>query len=80
MRKFCGLPMQNNNVFLEILKAIGSSQDQINPLFEPLARHVSDRLLISIGPRFEWYVVRCGSKNGFQKDTCSKEIGLHAGQ
>ena len=27
---------------------------------------------------FEWCVVRCGSKNGHQKDMCSKEIGLHA--
>ena len=24
----------------------------------------------------EWYVVRCGSKNGHQKDMCSKEIEL----
>ena len=24
-----------------------------------------------------WYVVRCGSKNGHQKDMCSKVIGLH---
>ena len=27
---------------------------------------------------FEWYVVRCGSKNKRQSDTCSKEIGLCA--
>ena len=27
---------------------------------------------------FEWYVVWCGSKNKYQKDTCLKEIGLHA--
>ena len=26
----------------------------------------------------EWYVVRCGSKNGHQKDTRLKEIGLYA--
>lgn len=25
---------------------------------------------------FEWYVVPWGSKNGHQKDTCIKEIGL----
>ena len=29
-------------------------------------------------PLFEWYVVRCSSKNGDQKDMCLKEIGLHA--
>ena len=29
-------------------------------------------------PIFEWCVVRCGSKNGYQKDMCLKEIGLHA--
>ena len=29
-------------------------------------------------PIFEWYVGRCGSKNGYQKDVCSKEIELHA--
>ena len=28
-------------------------------------------------PLFEWYMVRCGSKNGYQKDTCLKETGLH---
>ena len=28
---------------------------------------------------FEWYVVRCGSKNGYQKGImCLKEIGLRA--
>ena len=27
---------------------------------------------------FEWYMVRCGSKNGHQKDMCFKEIGLRA--
>jgi hypothetical protein len=26
---------------------------------------------------FEWYVDRCGSKNGYQKDICVKGIGLH---
>ena len=26
---------------------------------------------------FKWYVVRGGSKNGHQKDTCSNKIGLH---
>ena len=29
-------------------------------------------------PRFELYVVRCGSKNECQKGTCLKEIGPHA--
>ena len=29
-------------------------------------------------PIFEWYVVRCGSKNGYQKHMCFKEIGLCA--
>ena len=29
-------------------------------------------------PIFEWYVVRCGSKNRYQNDLCLKEIGLHA--
>ena len=29
-------------------------------------------------PIFEWYVVRCGSKNIYQKDTCLKEIRLLA--
>ena len=27
---------------------------------------------------FEWCLVRCGSKNGHQKDMCSKEIRLYA--
>ena len=27
---------------------------------------------------FEWYVVMCGSKNGYQKDMCLTKIGLHA--
>ena len=27
---------------------------------------------------FEGYVVRCAFKNAYQKDTCLKEIGLHA--
>ena len=27
-------------------------------------------------PIFESYVVRCGSKNGYQKDVCVIEIGL----
>ena len=27
---------------------------------------------------FEWDVVRCGSKNGHQNDTCLKELGLCA--
>ena len=29
-------------------------------------------------PIFEWYLVRCCSKNGYIKDVCLKEIGLHA--
>ena len=29
-------------------------------------------------PRFEWYVVRCGSKNEHRKDMCLREIGLCA--
>jgi hypothetical protein len=28
--------------------------------------------------RFEWYVVTCDPNNGYQKDMCPKEIGLHA--
>ena len=27
-------------------------------------------------PIFEWYLVRCGSKNRYQKDMCIEEIGL----
>jgi hypothetical protein len=27
-------------------------------------------------PIIEWHVDRCGSKSGYQKDMCSKEIGL----
>ena len=27
---------------------------------------------------FEWYVVRCVSKYGYQKDVSSKEIGVRA--
>ena len=27
---------------------------------------------------FEWYVVWCGSKDGYHSDMCSQEIGLHA--
>ena len=29
-------------------------------------------------PIFEWYVIRCPSKNEYQKDMCLKEIGIHA--
>ena len=29
-------------------------------------------------PIFEWYVARCGSKNGYKKDMCLTEIGLRA--
>ena len=29
-------------------------------------------------PIFEWYVDRSGSKNGYEKDTCLREIGPHA--
>ena len=29
-------------------------------------------------PLSEWYVVRCGFKNGHIKDTCLEEIGLRA--
>ena len=29
-------------------------------------------------PLFEWYVVRCGFKNGYPNDMCSKEIGQRA--
>ena len=31
---------------------------------------------VSRTPIVEWDVVKCGSKNGCQKDTCSKEVGL----
>ena len=27
---------------------------------------------------FEWYVVQFGFKNGYPKDMCLKEIGLHS--
>jgi hypothetical protein len=38
----------------------------------------SNTTIIEI-PLFEWYVIRCGSKNGHQKDLCfEEEIGLHA--
>ena len=29
-------------------------------------------------PIFEWYVVWCGSKNGYRKDMCLHEITLRA--
>ena len=29
-------------------------------------------------PIFEWCMIRCGFKNGYQNDTCLKEIGLVA--
>lgn len=29
-------------------------------------------------PIFEWYLGKSGSKNGYQKDTYLKDIGLHA--
>lgn len=29
-------------------------------------------------PIIEWFIVRCGSKNGYQKDMCLKVIGLCA--
>ena len=31
-----------------------------------------------VAPIFECYVIKCGSKNGYQKDTCLKVIGLCA--
>ena len=34
--------------------------------------------LFGMSPIFDWFVVRCGSKNEHQKDMCSKEIELHA--
>ena len=33
---------------------------------------------VNLTPIFEWYVVRCGSKNGYQEDMCLEEIGLRA--
>ena len=27
---------------------------------------------------FEWYVLKCGSKNKHLKDMCFEEVGLHA--
>jgi hypothetical protein len=27
---------------------------------------------------FEWYMVWCGFKNGYQKDVSLKELGIHA--
>ena len=27
-----------------------------------------------LSPIFEWYGLRCGSKNGYQKDTCLKRL------
>ena len=29
-------------------------------------------------PRFEWYVVKCGSKNKHQRDKCLKDTELRA--
>ena len=29
-------------------------------------------------PKFKWYVIRCGSNDGVQNDTCVAEIRLHA--
>ena len=29
-------------------------------------------------PKFKWYVIWCGVKNGYPKDNCLKEIGMHA--
>ena len=31
---------------------------------------------LNVVPMFEWCVVRCGSKNGDQRDLCFKEIEL----
>lgn len=28
-------------------------------------------------PTFEWYMVKCDSKNGYKKDVCLKKIELH---
>ena len=29
-------------------------------------------------PGCKWYMGRCGSQNGYQKDMCLNEMGLHA--
>ena len=34
--------------------------------------------LIDMTSIFEWYVVWCDFKNNYQKDMCSKKIGLYA--
>ena len=32
---------------------------------------------LKLTPLFDWYVIRRGSKIGYQKDVCLKEIELH---
>ena len=49
-----------------------------NKIDSKVDRCLSD-IAVTWTPIFEWYVVRCGSKNGHQKGImCFKEIGLHA--
>ena len=53
---------------------------QDSRVVNPIIKVDVPNLIISLNwtALFEWYVIRCGSKNGYQKYTCLEKRGLHA--
>jgi hypothetical protein len=54
--------------------AASSQPSKLNPTNIDMPESVAS---LDWTPNFEWYVVKCGFKNGFKKGVCSKEIGRH---
>ena len=50
-----------------------------NRLSKKLGKNVPNSVTyLNRTPRCQWYMGRCGSQNGYQKDMCLNEMGLHA--
>ena len=67
LKRQCGLKI----VILRFTLGFGSKIQQT-----PNTNMPNMSTYLTCTPIFEWYTIRCGSKNGHQKDTCVKVIGL----
>ena len=79
-------PTQSSNIYFTTcyttkfihpnITIILSNQSQLSEEYNTSGPYLVTHL--NHTPIFEWCVVRCESKIGYQKDICLKEIQLHA--
>ena len=62
--------MYDSNINVQVIVVLNINTSKVD-----MPNSISD---LNHAPIFEWYVVKYGSMNKYQKSSCLKEIGLHA--